>query len=246
MTGVEIRLPELAGGTEAEQLRKIQSYLYTLAEQLQYAFDGVNQQQAATGAASTSLSGGEAPQRLEGLAAIKSLILRSADITEHFSEEVTRRLAGKYVAVSQFGTFTQETEQKITASAEGLRQEFSNLQLIESELEALKSALVEVNATIRTGLLYEGADGVPVYGMEIGQQTRENGVIVFRKFARLTADKLAFYDANDVEVAYISDRKLYITAANVAEIAADTAAIGRLTMGPYTWQLGADGHLSLR
>ena len=45
MTSVEIRLPELSGGTEAEQLRRIQSYLYTLAQQLQIAFDTVSQQQ---------------------------------------------------------------------------------------------------------------------------------------------------------------------------------------------------------
>lgn len=244
MTGVEIRLPELTGGTEAEQLRKIQSYLFTLAQQLQYAFDGVSRAEAAVPAPSGASGGGA--ERLEGLAAVKSLILRSADIAEHFSEEITRRLAGKYVAVSQFGTFTQETEQKITASAEGLRQEFGNFQRMETELESLKSALLEVNATIRTGLLYEDANGTPVYGLEIGQQTRENGVVLFRKFARLTADRLSFFDANDVEVAYISDRTLYITAANVAEFTTEAAAIGRLTMGDYIWQIGADGHLSVR
>lgn len=244
MTGVEIRLPELTGGTEAEQLHRIQSYLFTLAEQLQYAFDSLSQQQAAAEPAASSK--GTAQSQQEGLAAVKSLILRSADITEHFSEEITRRLAGRYAAQSQFGTFAQETEQKITAWAEGLRQEFSNVQQMELELEGLKSALLEVNATIRTGLLFEDAQGTPVYGMEIGQQTRENGVIVFRKFARLTADRLSFYDANDVEVAYISDRKLYITAADVAAITAQSAAIHRLAMGDYLWQLSPDGHLSLR
>ena len=45
MTPVEIRLPELSGSTEAEQLRQIRSYLYSLASQLQYAFDGAEQEQ---------------------------------------------------------------------------------------------------------------------------------------------------------------------------------------------------------
>ena len=44
MTPVEIRLPELSGSTEAEQLRQIRSYLYSLASQLQYAFDGAEQE----------------------------------------------------------------------------------------------------------------------------------------------------------------------------------------------------------
>jgi hypothetical protein len=34
---------------------------------------------------------------------------------------------------------------------------------------------------------------------------------VFNKFARFTSEKLSFYDSNGIEVAYISDKKLYIT-----------------------------------
>lgn len=31
---VEIRLPELSGGTETEQLRRVQNYLFYLAQQI--------------------------------------------------------------------------------------------------------------------------------------------------------------------------------------------------------------------
>lgn len=242
MTGVEIRLPELQGGTEAEQLHRIQNYLYNLAQQLQYAFDNTAQAAVSLAPAAANTL---AESKTAEASAIKSLILRSAEIMERVSQEVSGRLSGRYVAQSQFGTFTQQTDQKITASAEALRQEFSNMQQIETDLQGVRDSLLEVSASIRTGLLYEDGSGVPVYGVEIGQQTREDGVICFRKFARLTAERLSFYDNNDVEVAYISDRQLHITAADVAQITASDAAITRLTMGPYTWQSTPDGHLSI-
>ena len=61
-------------------------------------------------------------------------------------------------------------------------------------------------------------------GIEIGQTTDVNGVQKFNKFARFTADRLSFYDANSIEVAYISDYKLVITQAHIK---------GTLEMGSY-------------
>lgn len=241
MTPVEIRLPELSGSTEAEQLRQIRSYLYSLASQLQYAFDGAEQeQQTALSTPRTAARQEETPT----LSSIKSMIIRSAEITQRIAEKLETRLSGKYVAQSQFGTFTQLTEQRIAASAEELRQEFTNWQRIETDVEEIRSSLLEVSASIRTGLLYEQEDG-PVYGVEIGQQERENGVVRFRKFARLTADRLSFYDRNDTEVAYVSDSALHVTSAEAASLTAGAAAVQRLQLGQYTWQLGGDGHLTL-
>ena len=241
MTPVEIRLPELSGSTEAEQLRQIRSYLYSLASQLQYAFDGAEQeQQTALSTPRTAAGREETPT----LSSIKSLIIRSAEITERIAEKLETRLSGKYVAQSQFGTFTQLTEQRIAASAEELRQEFTNWQRIETDVEEIRSSLLEVSASIRTGLLYEQEDG-PVYGVEIGQQEREDGVVRFRKFARLTADRLSFFDRNDTEVAYVSDSALHVTSAEAASLTAGAAAVQRLQLGQYTWQLGGDGHLTL-
>lgn len=241
MTPVEIRLPELSGTTEAEQLRQIRSYLYSLAAQLQYAFDGGQEQQ--TEPSQTRMAARQ--EETSTLASVKSLIIRSAEITERIAEKLETRLSGKYVAQSQFGTFTQLTQQRLAANAEELRQEFSNWQRIETDVEEIRSSLLEVSASIRTGLLYQGEDG-PVYGVEIGQQEQEDGVVRFRKFARLTADRLSFFDRNDTEVAYVSDSRLHVTAAEVSALTAAAASVQqRLQLGEYTWQLGGDGHLTL-
>lgn len=244
MTAVEIRLPELSGGTEAEQLHRIQNYLYSLAQQLQFAFDTVTREQ--TENARESAAAEKKKEQTVNFAPIKALILKNAQLTEHFQEAVEERLTGLYVAQSQFGTYRQETEQRITANSQSIQQKFTDLQRLESTVEQLQSQVIQVSATIRTGLLAEEADGSSIYGVEIGQQEWEDGVIRFRKYARLTAEKLSFYDSNDVEVAYISDRRMYVTAATVAQLTAGSIAAQRLALGDYLWEQGADGHLSLR
>ncbi len=244
MTAVEIRPPELTGGTEAEQLRKIRSYLYILAEQLQFAFDGVSKEQETVQAQVSQAA--QKQETAQNFSAIKALILRSSEITSVLEERMEKTFNGLYAAKSQFGDFEQRTQQKIEASSQELRQEFSNFQKLETDVEQLRETLLEVSASIRTGLLAYRDTGEPVYGVEIGQQERQDGVVCFRKFARLTAEKLSFYDQNEVEVAYVSDRRLYVTGATVNEITAQSAEVRRLQMGEYTWQLGTDGHLSLR
>lgn len=77
------------------------------------------------------------------------------------------------------------------------------------------AAILTVNAYIKSGLLYYNDAGLPIYGVEVGQTNNVNGEDVFRKFARFTANRLSFYDQNDMEVAYISDYKLYITSVEI-------------------------------
>lgn len=164
--------------------------------------------------------------------AVKGLIIKSADIVEAYYEEINKRLNGIYVAESDFGAFVQQTSQNTENTSTMIDRSFTNIQQISSELDDsfrdlsaevervikdikvdvdnISHTLIEVNANIRSGLLYYDDNGVPVYGLEVGQRTKLDGVEVFDKFARFTSDRLSFYDQNDTEVAYISDRKLYI------------------------------------
>ena len=82
--------------------------------------------------------------------------------------------------------------------------------------------------------VYYDDEGIPVYGMEVGQRTEIDGEEVFDKFARFTSDRLSFYDQNDNEVAYISDRKLYITHVEVK---------GTFRMGGFVDSTLSDGSI---
>ena len=113
----------------------------------------------------------------------------------------------------------------IDTKVDGVKTDLSSdIDTLKNDLQTVKYSLVEVTANTNSGLLYYDADGVPVYGFEVGQKNIIDGVEVFNKFARFTAGRLSFYDQNGSEVAYISDYKLYITHAEVT---------GTLKLGGY-------------
>ena len=222
----DIKLPNISAATDRGQLEQIRSYLYQLAEQLKWALNsievgGTNVLQQ------NQKSNGNKPSDAEAQAtfnSIKSLIIRSSDIVDVYTEEIKKRLEGEYVAMSDFGTYVESTVQTITEDSKSVESLFESLQKIISDIDNLEHSLIDVNAHIKSGLLYYDDAGVPIYGLEVGQITEIDGVETFNKYARFTSDRLSFYDKNDTEIAYISDYKLYITHAHIT---------GTLTLGRF-------------
>lgn len=205
---IQIKTPNITAGNDRERLQQIQSYLYQMAQQLQWAFDTL--EKGGSGLSGTSaivgaVSNGQSVAPKVDFAGIKELIIKSADIVNAYTAQISKRLEGQYVAQSDFGTYSEKTAQDIQANSTSINQLFSNYQTIaETQLST--------NAYIRTGLLgYQVETAQPIYGLEIGQQDSQAGQTMFKKFARFTSDKLSFYDSNDTEVAYVSDYRLYIT-----------------------------------
>lgn len=291
---IDIRQPNITATTTQEQVLQMRSYLYQLSQQLNWALNtvsvGVESGNVVPPQGTAAGGGGTSPAAT--FAAIKGLIIKSADIVNAYSESISQKLEGKYVAQSDFGEYREETAALITGNSKNISQMFSNHQTILMNMDAMQgdtrsltgrveqldadaqgtegrlenletdaaglrdatakleqntsglsgaveqlrqetetvtetvnglmAATIATNAYIRTGLLYETSEGVPVYGLEVGQTNNTNGQDVFNKFARFSADRLSFYDKNDTEIAYISDYKLYI---NTAEIT------GRLQFG---------------
>ena len=214
--GINIRLPNITAATEAGKLQQVQSYLYQLVEQLNRGLGEVEAAGAARAAAAIQAGAAEkTPEPRATFNAIKNLIIKSADIVEAYYDTISARLEGVYVAESDFGSYAEKTSQQIQGNSASIEQLYGNLQAIITDIEGLEHSVIDVNAHIRSGLLYYDDLGVPVYGLEIGQRTKIDGEEVFNKFARFTSGKLAFYDQNGTEVAYISDQKLYITHAHI-------------------------------
>lgn len=212
---IDFRFPKITATDEAGQLRQMHSYMFQLVEQLNYAMkmvDGDSAGVATTVSRPPVAAAGEADAKAQStFNSIKSLIIKSADIVNAYYETINARLKGLYVAESDFGTYTEETDAKIEGNSTAIEQHYQNIQQILSDIEGFENKLIEVDAHINSGLLYYDETGAPVYGLEIGQRTEMDGVETFNKYARFTSDKLSFYDSNDNEVAYISDKKLYIT-----------------------------------
>ena len=226
---IDIRLPNINSATEQGQLSQMRSYLYQLVEQLNWALNTVQD-----GAVQTVVQPMTAPTASGTVAAeqeaqdtfnsIKSLIIKSADIVNAYYETMRLRMDGEYVAESDFGVYRRTTAAELSATIDSVNQLYTDLQSVEETAEGAYDSVRAVTANIKTGLLYTNESGVPVYGLEVGQRNVENGVESFRKYARFTANRLSFYDQNDMEVAYISDYKLFITQAQIT---------GSITLGRY-------------
>ncbi len=282
---MNIPLPQQLTGSDREQLQGMKTYLFQLAQELQFALGSVEKQiltvqDTAANAEREVSRVSESQTPKAQFSALKALIIKSADIVEAYYEEINRRLSGQYLAISDFGTYRQETEQVITENSQGITRVFSDVQTIstslgqaqsdihgisdslgqaQSDIQAMdaslgkaqdliaevREAVIQVNAWIKTGKLAEDENSVPIYGVEIGQQTEKNGLVVFQKFARLLADRLSFFDQNGNEVSFIGDETMHITKAEISSLAAGDASMQQLRIGEYLWFTGADGHLTL-
>ena len=214
---IDIRLPNITGKTEAEQLNQIKSYLYQFAEQLQWALSNV---EAGNSSNVPAQSAGQSANRQEdpisNFNSIKGLIIKSADIVNAYYDKIDNllKLSGEYVAQSDFGTFREETEDHLSATDKKIAQDLVDKQSIYDENGKIKTELL-VNGHIYSGIIEYAKNGEAIIGIEIGQTVTQNGIETFNKFARFTAEMLAFYDpkasADDDPIAYISGYNLYIT-----------------------------------
>lgn len=239
---IQIPTPNITASNDRERLQQMQSYLYRMAQQLQWAFDTL--ENGSNAVSQTRILPSQNAQKAASqdatFAGLKDLIIKSADIVNAYYAQISKRLEGKYVAQSDFGTYTEQTSQEIQENSSNINQLFTNVRTLSDTVDEMYNSTLSTNAYIKTGLLAEKEDGSPIYGLEVGQTNSVDGELFFDKFARFTADRLSFYDRNDVEVAYISDYHLHITNASISgtltlmdqfEITCDSASVDFNWMG---------------
>lgn len=232
---INIRLPNITAPTEKEQLIQVKSYLHQLVGELNWALSSMESGNSNTAAKKTTSGSTVTKEELNtSFNDLKSLIVKSAGTVSAYIEAAEERYNSLYVAQSDFGTYTEEASQQIQKNSTALESFYENMQEILTDIETLEHSVIEVSANIRSGLLYYNDSGVPVYGLEVGQRTKLDGEEAFDKFARFTSDRLSFYDQNDNEVAYISDRKLYINHVEVK---------GTFIMGSFVDSTLSDGSI---
>lgn len=214
--GVDIRLPNIQAATVDGKVAQLQSYMYQMVEQLNWALNTVNSAavsgSAAVGAGGAS-GGGTQNSAQDTFESIKSLIIKSADIVQAYQEKIERHFNGKYFADSDFGTYIENTKSSIEENSKYIKDSFKLL-------EDINGRITETDAYIKRGYLADDADGKAIYGVEVGQTTDGK----FKRFARFTSERLSFYDDSGNEVAYISNQRLYIT---------DATFLGTIQFGSY-------------
>ena len=141
--GVDIRLPNITATTEKEQLAQMKSYLFQLAEQLQWALKNVDTSNNTVIVTPTPKSLQTTASAEATFGSIKALIIKSADIVNAYYEEINKKLEGAYVAQSDFGIFEEQTSQDVYENSTNITRAFSNVQQIKTGLDSTLATLTD-------------------------------------------------------------------------------------------------------
>lgn len=189
----------------------------------------------------------------EAMELLRANIIRTAEVLNEQMDSVQQTLHGEVTALSsQFGTYREETDNRIEANATAITQNYTSVQsMISQTNDNLAETNTEVasqgtsladtidwrqvtEAYIKTGLLYyEG--GVEVYGIAIGQLTYEevNGNRVIKRegfYATYTGKDIVFYKGT-TEVARYADFEAFVN-----QLRTNT-----IVMGDFTIKVDSDG-----
>lgn len=238
MGSLTLQYPPMSGGSAQEQLEGLRRYLIQLTDQLSGADWSARSvlQEVSQAIDADSLRDGARRTELEGFAALKSLIIKTADYAAENSETFRLKLSGNYVAVSDFGKYWQNATMTVDGNEFGIRQ------LYDFSAGVNNKFTVDSKQYVKTGLLY--FDGVkPVYGVGVGNiaTTVANESEVLDKtqneLVTVTPGRLSFWQGGS-EVAYLAEKKLHfpsgtLEAYNAVLSGTVTAAAGS-SFGPWS------------
>ena len=211
-------LPPIFRGTTEDQAQQIHSYLYRLVEALNLANDAINEHSIRQITETISKSGGNMPSG-DTLEQTKALINATAkDLNNAFLG-----LSGNVEQLqSNFGQYESSIEQRIEETASGIITNYgfqSAITNLQEQAVGFSEYRIQTEGFIKQGFVTTSDDGVPIVGIAIGQGLTSQKVVIdgneyeqldaSQSCAFYTADKVSFR-VNGQEVAYVSNRKLYI------------------------------------
>lgn len=238
MGSLTLQYPPMTGGDAAQQLDGLRRYLVQLTDELNGAdwSAGAVLTQISQAIDASALSQEERLTELSGFAALKTLIIKTADFAAENSEAFKLKLSGNYVAVSDFGKYWQEASMTIDGNEFGIRQ------LYEFSAGVNNAFTVNSKQYVKTGLLYY--NGVtPVYGVGVGniETTVSNDKEVIDKtkneLLTVTSGRVSFWQGGS-EVAYLAQKKLHFPSGTLeafdAKLTGTVTAAAGSSFGPWS------------
>lgn len=235
-----IETPPILNGEEAQKLEQMYRYLQRMAEQVEECLNGITvdnfapEQQSAI---KVMLKDGATSEQLtQQKDTLKSIIIKTADIIRNEQDEIRTTLESHYQALSdQFGSYERDLENRITAGAEGIIQEYQfveRIQALDDDTAELTEYKNSTSQYIKTGIVGQDGQGRPIIGVEVGTAMDTDEP---QRAARFTSDRMSFFQ-NNVEVAYMSNRKLFI---------GESEVLTSMKMGGYVWRILSDKSMGL-
>ena len=227
-----VEAPSQFSGTEMARIGQIYTYLYKLHEQLNIALQKLDSGDfSAAGQAQIEKTVQQIAdtQTAGEYTALRSMIVKNANIVRSEMDELVTQFAGDYVAQSDFGEYRQSVEATYVTNA--LYSE-TTTRLTES-VDAYADFYANMNGRIRSGIIGANPDGTYLYGIAVGQNITTEDVegsdvprIIKKDFLAIyAANKLEFYQ-NDALLASIEGDTLSVGAIRVA---------GSIEQGSWKW-----------
>ena len=221
--------PPVLRGNVKEQLQLLRSYLYRLSLALTEAQAAMEKGELTAGMEERITRAAKGVQQAAESknAALKAMIIKTADTVDAQIDRISRTLGESYVAKSEFGTYAQEIDTRYTAAAAEVTALYDICTSLQSSVSGtegeMRSYISENKGFLRAGVVeYEGV--TPVLGIAIGQNITASGketvdgreveVIRTANLTTWTPEKMTFYQ-NGTAVAYLSNEKLYIAGAHI-------------------------------
>ena len=228
--------PRTLSGSTDEKLRSLYNDLFTMSNKLNDALMNISIGQMAPEVRTAVQTGAQgAKMNEQRVNALKSMIIKTAEIVRSEMQEIRVSLESHYEAISsQFGTLTQNLDAQISATAAGILQNYNFEERITGVEQDTEEFIRKTSQYIFSGML---SDSPATYGIAIGYNvTNQDGTLnSANKMATFTADRLSFW-LNNAEVAYLSNNVLHIANGEISDT---------LRMGSYVWKTLAGGAMGL-
>lgn len=223
--GIKVETPPALRGQPENQIKEISSYLYRLSEMLNIALNNLNQNNfsSAVEISGSKSSQGQGGETVVSYNELRGLISNTAQIVNVEIDKLHTELKKQYVAVSDdWGRYQENISSVVEATAESVVQSYnydSQIHTLQEEAAGFSAYKISTEGYIRRGFIDYDEEGIPILGIAIGQGLTSTSVTIGgEEFQQIdTTASCAFYTATKVsfringqEVAYVSNRKLYI------------------------------------
>lgn len=228
---IKIETPPALKGLPEQQIAQMYSFLFRLSENLNIALNSLNEDnyksainlQENNVISNSGSSEGISERLSNSYNELRALITNTANIVNSKIDVVRQNFESNYTAMSEtWGTFQENISSTIEATAQSVIQSYN----YDAQIQALNEAAagfseyqINTEGYIRQGFIDYDESGVPILGIAIGQGLKSTTVTVSgEEYEQIdSTQSCAFYTASKVsfringqEVAYISNRKLYI------------------------------------
>ena len=232
--------PPVLMGDEKEQLVQLRRYLSTMSDQLNMALMSISIEQMAPETQQTIRQA--ETQTAKNYESLKSMIVKTAEVVRHEMDEITTRLEDHYDALSsQFGEYQRDLVSTITATANGILQDYhyeERITGLEGEADDTEVFKRRLDQYIFSGLVDEvnGKYGIAI-GEDITSYDAQGNPYINsnRKTATFTMDELAFWHG-EIKMAWFTDNVMHIAHGEVTD---------SMRMGAYLWKVFANGSMGL-